>query len=753
MATTGHYTLVLLAVVVCAATAAVPKAAKLTDTRYEVKSTYDELYEDGKLAYSKQEWTKVVEVLEKALTDYKAERSGMALCYGECKTDKSTPLLGDTSSEQEVIRHLAAQAVCVEACKRRRMGLRGPVSKTVREQFNAAYPFHYLQYAYFQLGNITKAAEAAFTYAMFNPDDEDMSANLETYKEMPEMKDFALRPGQEPTARVLYNLAAKSYLKEEYAKTITTMTVAIAEFFNEYHVCRSQCDTVAGFRSEDDDESNDDDKHSFLAVLVQMHRKQLTCRLQCWIDLGKGYDKYHPLDVLPETLNYIQFSQSKVENNEGAMQAAVDYLTLKPHDAVMKGNIKYYESVGMKRKDFEPSENVLMAALEVRNDRKLLKRLRGGSRKTEEQAFREELGIDDVVEDDDVENIFKDFSHVQRTKKHQSDSETSSSSPLPSTTTTGSEKAKRAKHGETGYYTNTKAQVVSSKEEIRARSAISPVAADDEIFEEDASNAADSTSVPIPESVRVVESPADHQGLARVLIDGLATEDQCKTLLELSKEAKPGSGYGGRSSPHTDKEFFEGLTVSEAAQGAESGAFNLSSVLLYLDLAENSRKYLESYFKLDNLYFSYSHLVCRTSLVKPEDIKDELALSHPVHADNCILKEDGRCVKESPAYTWRDYSAILYLNDDFVGGDFFYAHRGNRTVQHTVRPACGRLVGFGADESNLHGVLPLLSGRRCVVALWMTLEANKDEGDHDATIARLEKLRRAKVAAARREEL
>ena len=45
-----------------------------------------------------------------------------------------------------------------------------------------------------------------------------------------------------------------------------------------------------------------------------------------------------------------------VENNEGAMQAAVDYLTLKPHDAVMKGNIKYYESVGMKRKDFEPSE-------------------------------------------------------------------------------------------------------------------------------------------------------------------------------------------------------------------------------------------------------------------------------------------------------------------------------------------------------------------------------------------------------------
>lgn len=37
-------------------------------------------------------------------------------------------------------------------------------------------------------------------------------------------------------------------------------------------------------------------------------------------------------------------------------------------------------------------------------------------------------------------------------------------------------------------------------------------------------------------------------------------------IYAIFQEAKPGSGYGGRSSPHTDKEFFEGLTVSEAAE-------------------------------------------------------------------------------------------------------------------------------------------------------------------------------------------
>lgn len=68
-------------------------------------------------------------------------------------------------------------------------------------------------------------------------------------------------------------------------------------------------------------------------------------------------------------------------------------------------------------------------------------------------------------------------------------------------------------------------------------------------------------------------------------------------------------------------------------------------------------------------------------------------LSHPVHADNCILDpRTGKCDKVQPAYTWRDYryvicsvyncaatstlhcSAILYLNDGFDGGDFFFAH-------------------------------------------------------------------------------
>lgn len=30
-------------------------------------------------------------------------------------------------------------------------------------------------------------------------------------------------------------------------------------------------------------------------------------------------------------------------------------------------------------------------------------------------------------------------------------------------------------------------------------------------------------------------------------------------------------------------------------------------------------------------------------------------LSHPVHADNCVLQPNGSCLKEYPAFVQRDY--------------------------------------------------------------------------------------------------
>ncbi|KTG36062.1 hypothetical protein cypCar_00023156, partial [Cyprinus carpio] len=66
--------------------------------------------------------------------------------------------------------------------------------------------------------------------------------------------------------------------------------------------------------------------------------------------------------------------------------------------------------------------------------------------------------------------------------------------------------------------------------------------------------------------------------------------------------------------------------------------------------------------------------------------------------------------------------AVLYLNDDFEGGDFFFADRDAKTVTAMVKPKCGRLVGFTSGPVNPHGVTAVTAGRRCALALWFTTE-------------------------------
>lgn len=96
-------------------------------------------------------------------------------------------------------------------------------------------------------------------------------------------------------------------------------------------------------------------------------------------------------------------------------------------------------------------------------------------------------------------------------------------------------------------------------------------------------------------------------------------------------------------------------------------------------------------------------------------------------------------------------SAILYLNDDFDGGEFIFTKRDAKTVtvsasvvthiyvlgifilnvgffcpcprlQARVKPSCGRLLGFSAGPVNPHGVTAVTRGRRCALALWFTKE-------------------------------
>lgn len=67
--------------------------------------------------------------------------------------------------------------------------------------------------------------------------------------------------------------------------------------------------------------------------------------------------------------------------------------------------------------------------------------------------------------------------------------------------------------------------------------------------------------------------------------------------------------------------------------------------------------------------------------------------------------------------TDRDISIVLYLNDDFEGGDFIFPDHKIR-----VRPEPGMMVCFPSNHHYKHGVEPVTKGKRYSIVCWATVK-------------------------------
>uniref|UniRef100_A0A8C1SHE4 Prolyl 3-hydroxylase 1 n=1 Tax=Cyprinus carpio TaxID=7962 RepID=A0A8C1SHE4_CYPCA len=197
-------------------------------------------------------------------------------------------------------------------------------------------------------------------------------------------------------------------------------------------------------------------------------------------------------------------------------------------------------------------------------------------------------------------------------------------------------------------------------------------------------------------------------GSQRVVLDGVITSDECQELHRLS------NAFKATPSPHSASEMFQDILVLKALQ---EDLVPLKSARLFSDLSEKIRKLLESNFGLESpLYFSSSNLVCRSAIEKQEE-----------RADCLLISELNDCIKDPSAYSDQGYSAILYLNDIFEGGDFILTESDAKTVSSVVKPRCGTVVGFRAGQDNLHGVTAVTKGQRCAVVLQFTLDPHHNE--------------------------
>lgn len=73
----------------------------------------------------------------------------------------------------------------------------------------------------------------------------------------------------------------------------------------------------------------------------------------------------------------------------------------------------------------------------------------------------------------------------------------------------------------------------------------------------------------------------------------------------------------------------------------------------------------------------------------------------------------------------RVVSSVLYINDDYTGGETFIATE--QGTDYISQPRAGSMVCFLSNEQNKHGVNEIMSGNRLVVSIWYCEQFEKSE--------------------------
>ncbi|XP_067581867.1 prolyl 3-hydroxylase 1 [Pseudorca crassidens] len=651
----------------------------------------DLLFAEGTAAYARGDWAGVVLSMERALRSRAALRALRLRCRTRCAADLPWEL--DPDSPHSLAQASGAAALHDlrffggllrrAACLRRCLGPSAAhsLSEELELEFSKRSPYNYLQVAYFKINKLEKAVAAAHTFFVGNPEHMEMRQNLDYYQTMSGVKEADFKDLEAKPHMHEFRLGVRLYSEEQLQEAVPHLETALREYFAADEECRALCEGPYDYDGYNYLEYNAD----LFQAITDHYVQVLSCKQNCVTELASHPSREKPFeDFLPSHYNYLQFAYYNIGNYTQAIECAKTYLLFFPNDEVMSQNLAYYTAMlgEEQARSIGPRESA-----QEYHQRSLLEK---------ELLFfaYDVFGIPFVDPDSwtPEEVIPKRLQEKQKSER---------------------ETAARISQ-EIG---NLMKEIETLVEEKTKESL-------------DVNRLTQEGGPLLYDGIRLTMTSKVLNGSQRVVMDGVISEDECRELQRLTNAAATlGDGYRGQTSPHTPSEKFYGVTVFKALKLGQEGKVPLQSAHLYYNVTEKVRRVMASYFHLDSpLYFSYSHLVCRTAIEEAQaERKDG---SHPVHVDNCILNAEALvCIKEPPAYTFRDYSAILYLNADFDGGNFFFTELDAKTVTAEVQPQCGRAVGFSSGTENPHGVKAVTRGQRCAIALWFTLDARHSERD------------------------
>jgi predicted 2-oxoglutarate/Fe(II)-dependent dioxygenase YbiX len=82
---------------------------------------------------------------------------------------------------------------------------------------------------------------------------------------------------------------------------------------------------------------------------------------------------------------------------------------------------------------------------------------------------------------------------------------------------------------------------------------------------------------------------------------------------------------------------------------------------------------------------------------------------------------DGENPDNTPhPFPWRLFGSVVYINDDYTGGEIHYPHRGI-----SIKPKPGMLAVHPGTVDFLHGVCPVTAGVRYTIASFFTIDSSR----------------------------
>ncbi|CAK9805831.1 Prolyl 3-hydroxylase 1 [Anthophora quadrimaculata] len=658
--------------------------------------TVNELFEDAVLAYLEENWDRCIEDFNAVLHGYKAYRRMITNCRKKCrsKADGDEPIYPENIDDLHFYEKKVKETLCLLMCNNEYREIAGAKAlKTLPRETEQKLVDHrvyeYLHICYYQKKRYQDAANALFTFVIAHPDHETSVQALASYLTLPGVDPDSVVNLETAAYVSMYFKAVSAYEDENYVRAVGLFEASLNSYLQAEDECRFYCEGPfdQGWHPE------------FTSSIANHFAYCLKCKQACSNILNNLNGDFRK-DMLRNHYNYLQFSYYKLGNLKAACSAVESYLLFDPVDETMLQNKNYYSAQPkVKEEYFTPRQEVVNYLKRQEYEYALLR------------YISKEFAI--------IEAKHLKPTNIKTPKNETKDSKEKELGKKPDFET--------ALHTPPGHalfsHANLSKYFSTSREHREYK--------------------IDDTKQPrVKEDIYLIAKEEALDGKNRYVADGFLNSTDCESLMKFAYiNAVEGDGYNENKSPHSKYERFEGITIGRTALMVYFGKIDRKWLELLLEKTELVREHVEKYFGLhQHLYFSYTHLVCRTAL--PDSPVDRDDLSHQVHADNCLLRDKDTCLRESPAYIWRDYSAILYLNDDFQGGEFFFAKDSvTRELDYVISPRCGRMVAFSAGGENLHGVRGVIRGRRCALALWFTQDKRYLEYERVLASAVLERVR------------